>query len=162
MAAGPRLQVEQVSTEDSSKLLNVVFDEESGSIAIDYSPYYERIATAMESISTAVTNTDTSNQLAIHAERIADSLETSDSSILADNLQSMVNDINSIKVLSETTGIKTISPYEWIELVSIYKYLIEDGTILQPASVTPAEVEEAKEKITEYLAKIKDLPTGTD
>jgi hypothetical protein len=123
MAAGPRLQVEQVSTEDSSKLLNVVFDEESGSIAIDYSSYYERIATAIEEIAANTSN---------------------------------------ITNLANTTGIKTVSPYEWIELVSIYKYLIEDGTILQPASVTPAEVEEAKEKITEYLAKIKDLPTGTD
>jgi hypothetical protein len=160
--AGPRLQVEQVSTEDSSKLLNVVFDEESGSIAIDYSPYYERIATAIESISTAVTNTDTSNQLAIHAERIADSLETSDSSILADNLQSMVNDINSIKVLAETTGIKTVSPYAWIELVSIYKYLIDEGTLLQTNTVSTEEIEQATSIMIEYLNKIKALPTGTD
>jgi hypothetical protein len=123
MSQGPRLQVEQVQTEDSSKSLNVVFDEQSGSIAIDYSPYYERIATAIEEIAANTSN---------------------------------------ITNLANTTGIKTVSPYEWIELVSVYKYLIEDGTILQPASVTPAEVEEAKEKITEYLDKIKDLPTGID
>ena len=156
--AGPRLQVEQVATEDSSQLLNVVFDEASGSIAIDYSPYYERIASAAESIATAVT----SGQLATQTERIADSLETSDSSKLADNLQSMVVDINAIKVLAETTGIKTISPHRWMELVAVYKYLVEDGTVLQPASVTPAQIEQAKEKIVEFLDKIKDLPTGTD
>jgi hypothetical protein len=123
MSQGPRLQVEQVQTEDSTQALNVVFDETSGSIAIDYSPYYERIATAMESIAT---------------------------------------DVGTIKTLAETTGIKTVSPYAWIELVSIYKYLVDDGTILQPASVTPAEVEQAKEKIIEYLDKIKDLPTGIE
>lgn len=123
MAAGPRLQVEQISTEDSSKSLNVVFDETSGSIAIDYSTYYDRIATAVESIS---------------------------------------NDVNVIKTLAETTGIKTISPYKWMELVSIYKYLIEDGTILPPPSVTASEIEQAIENMIAYIDKIKDLPTGLD
>ena len=77
-------------------------------------------------------------------------------------MESIATDVGTIKTLAETTGIKTVSPYAWIELVSIYKYLVDDGTILQPASVTPAEVEQAKEKIIEYLDKIKDLPTGIE
>ena len=142
MASGPRLQVEQISTDDSTQSLNVVFDETSGSIAIDYSPYYERISSASE----ATVSADYSE----YYERIATAME------------SIATDVGTIKTLAETTGIKTVSPYAWIELVSIYKYLVDDGTILQPASVTPAEVEQAKEKIIEYLDKIKDLPTGIE
>jgi hypothetical protein len=142
MASGPRLQVEQISTDDSTQALNVVFDETSGSIAIDYSPYYERISSASE----ATVSADYSE----YYERIATAME------------SIATDVGTIKTLAETTGIKTVSPYAWIELVSIYKYLVDDGTILQPASVTPQEVEQAKEKIIEYLDKIKDLPTGIE
>lgn len=55
MTTGPRLQVEPVQTADSSKTLYAVFDEQTGSVAIDYSPYYERIATALETIASNTT-----------------------------------------------------------------------------------------------------------
>jgi hypothetical protein len=48
MTQGPRLQIEPVQAQDSSTTINVVFDETSGNIAIDYTDKYERIATALE------------------------------------------------------------------------------------------------------------------
>jgi hypothetical protein len=142
MASGPRLQVEQISTDDSTQALNVVFDETSGSIAIDYSPYYERISSASE----ATVSADYSE----YYERIATAME------------SIATDVGTIKTLAETTGIKTVSPYKWMELVSIYKYLIDEGTLLQTNTASTEDIEQATEIMIEYLNKIKALPTGTD
>ena len=47
MSQGPRFQVESVQAQDSSTTINVVFDESTGNMAIDYSDKYERIATAL-------------------------------------------------------------------------------------------------------------------
>lgn len=48
MTTGPRLQVEPVQAQDSSTSINVVFDEATGNLAIDYSDKFERIAIALE------------------------------------------------------------------------------------------------------------------
>jgi uncharacterized protein YaiE (UPF0345 family) len=50
MTQGPRFQVEPVQAQDSSTTINVVFDESTGDMAIDYSDKYERIATALEQL----------------------------------------------------------------------------------------------------------------
>ena len=50
MSQGPRFQVEPVQAQDSSTTINVVFDESTGNMAIDYSDKYERIATALEQL----------------------------------------------------------------------------------------------------------------
>jgi hypothetical protein len=50
MSQGPRFQVEPVQAQDSSTTINVVFDEATGNMAIDYSDKYDRIATALERI----------------------------------------------------------------------------------------------------------------
>jgi len=147
-----KTSIDTVTTELST--LNTSFSEQS-----DPTEIFTSIAESLEKVSLTVAGEDEGLS---PIERIADSLETSDSTSLADNLQSMVIDINTIKVLAETTGIKTISPHRWMELVAVYKYLVDDGTVLQPASVTPEQVEQAKEKMVEFLDKIKDLPTGTD
>jgi hypothetical protein len=55
MTTGPRLQVEVAQTDDSTKNVQVIFDKESGSLAIDYSSYYERMATSLETITTKLT-----------------------------------------------------------------------------------------------------------
>lgn len=62
MTIGPKLQVEPVQTDDSSKNLYAVFHEESGSLAIDYSSYYERIATSLEIIATKMTEIESHQQ----------------------------------------------------------------------------------------------------
>jgi hypothetical protein len=52
MTQGPRFQVEPVQAQDSSTTINVVFDESTGNMAIDYSDKYDRIATALEQLVT--------------------------------------------------------------------------------------------------------------
>lgn len=55
MTAGPRLLVEIAYTEDSSLTTPVIINEATGHIAVDYSKYYERIASSLETIENAVT-----------------------------------------------------------------------------------------------------------
>jgi hypothetical protein len=50
MSQGPRFQVEPIQAQDSSTTINVVFDDSTGNMAIDYSDKYERIATALEQL----------------------------------------------------------------------------------------------------------------
>jgi hypothetical protein len=57
MSQGPRLQVEPFQTADSSQTSYAVINEESGAIAIDYSQYYERMATALETLATLSSTT---------------------------------------------------------------------------------------------------------
>lgn len=59
MTLQSRIQYEPVSGEDSSKTLNVVFDDISGHIAIDYSSYYARIASSLETIAEKLTAMET-------------------------------------------------------------------------------------------------------
>ena len=59
MSQGPRLQVEPFQTADSSQTSYAVINEESGAIAIDYSQYYERMATALETLATLSSTTCT-------------------------------------------------------------------------------------------------------
>jgi hypothetical protein len=120
MTIGPRLQVEQVQTDDSSKNLNVVFDERSGSIEIDYSQYYERIASALEEIS---------------------------------------QNTSRIKELAEDEGLNFKGPYDWLNFVTTYKYLIEQGRV-NDASVLPNKQvsDDTINNLQSYIDKIRNLP----
>jgi hypothetical protein len=53
MSDGPRLQVEIAQTDDSTRNTQVILDPETGNIAVDYSQYYDRIATATEALQAA-------------------------------------------------------------------------------------------------------------
>lgn len=57
MTIGPKLQVEPFQTDDSSRTGYAVINPESGSIAIDYTQYYERIATSLETLATLASST---------------------------------------------------------------------------------------------------------
>jgi hypothetical protein len=57
MSQGPRLEVEPFQTADSSFSGYAVIDTTTGNIAIDYSRYYERIATALETLSSLSSTT---------------------------------------------------------------------------------------------------------
>jgi hypothetical protein len=100
MSQGPRFQVEPVQAQDSSTTINVVFDESTGNMAIDYSDKYERIATALETLAS----------------------------------------------LASTTGVRTVSPYEWLGLVSSYQLYVEANGAIGLAA------------LEDYKDKINDLP----
>jgi len=125
------LDREILPADDSTLSTTVVFDS-NGGVAIDYSSYYERIASALENISTAIG---------------VDS--TTISGILASSAQSLENiqtSISEIKTLASTTGIKTQGVYDWVLLSSVYKlYVDDDGAI-------------GLENLTEYKNKIESLP----
>lgn len=63
------------------------------SIAYDYSPYLERIASALETIAVSTST----------LERVAVSLET-------------------IKTISTTTGFRSESPYDWVKPTEVYDW----------------------------------------
>jgi hypothetical protein len=138
MASGPRLQVEQISTDDSTQALNVVFDETSGSIAIDYSPYYERISSASE----ATVSADYSE----YYERIATAME------------SIATAVGTIKTLAETTGIHTAGAYDLITAASMYSYYTDNSaeldTILTKLQSVPVSKLESIRDAIEGLPKL--------
>jgi hypothetical protein len=125
------LDREILPADDSTLSTTVVFDS-GGGVAIDYSSYYERIASALENISTAIG---------------VDS--TSISGILASSAQSLENiqtSISEIKTLASTTGIKTQGVYDWVLLSSVYKLYVDDAGAI------------GLENLTEYKDKIESLP----
>jgi hypothetical protein len=125
------LDREILPADDSTLSTTVVFDS-NGGVAIDYSSYYERIASALENISTAIG---------------VDS--TSISGILASSAQSLENiqtSISEIKTLASTTGIKTQGVYDWVLLSSVYKLYVDDAGAI------------GLENLTEYKDKIESLP----
>jgi hypothetical protein len=138
MALQPIILSETIVGEDSSNPLNVVYHEESGHIVIDYSKYYERIATALETI---VTQTTT----------------------IADKQTAMETYQKRIKELSEGEGIHMISPFELFSFVTSYRSLIEEGRILKWREAEPSEKDVAKalNDLGKYIEKVRtNIPRG--
>jgi hypothetical protein len=138
MALQPIILSETIVGEDSSNPLNVVYNEESGHIVIDYSKYYERIATALETI---VTQTTT----------------------IADKQTAMETYQKRIKELSEGEGIHMISPFELFSFVTSYRSLIEEGRILKWREAEPSEKDVAKalNDLGKYIEKVRtNIPRG--
>jgi hypothetical protein len=115
--------------------VNIVTDSVTGGIAIDYSSYYERIASAIERIEE-------------NTNRTANSLEPSDSTKLADNL---INHLES--------GIKTVNDYDVLNFISNYKYLIESKELLKEIEpLTDKESDKTNKRLLDYIRRIKNLP----
>ena len=112
MSLQQRILSETIVGEDSSNPLNVIYHESSGHIAIDYSKYYERIATAVETLAS----------------------------------------------LAQGQGLHTKGPYEYLNLISVFKNLVEEGTILNPPTIQKSATKEARNKIDQYKTIIDDLP----
>jgi hypothetical protein len=64
-----------------------------------------------------------------------------------------------IKNLAEGNGIHTISPLEFINFISSYRYLIEGSEITSETEpLTEKQLDKARKRISDYLSKINDLP----
>jgi hypothetical protein len=171
--------------------VNVVIDDANGGVAIDYTQsinvlnlHLDRIATALEPTDLSVLADNLSNSASLQesgltevveqVSRIANSLQTSDSTNLADSLTvngnrvanslettnssvNLADNIAVLKTLAETTGIRSVSPYEYITLISIYKLLIEENKLFDTTrSITSAEKDQIKQKISDYIDSIDD------
>jgi hypothetical protein len=132
MALQPVILSETIVGEDSSNPLNVVYHEQSGHIVIDYSKYYERIATALETLATQTT-TIAEKQSAIETYQ------------------------KKLKELGEGEGIHTLSPYELFSFVTSYRSLIEEGRILKWRDAEPTEKDVAKalNDLGKYIEKVR-------
>lgn len=130
--------------------VNVVTDSVTGGIAIDYSSFYARIASAIERIEE-------------NTRRTADSLEPSDSTKLADNLinhlEMIAEATQVLKALAETSGIKTINDYDILNFISTYKFLIESKELLKDGeALTEKESDKTNKRLLDYIRRIKNLP----
>ena len=131
-------------TIDTSSLPGVTIVRAGGSeegIVIDYSSYYARIATALETIASSLNNGSTPigtilSEIAQASEDTARASETI--------AQASVG----IYDRSKGAGIHTKGPQDWIGLISTYKLYIENAG---PEKITLAEFEA-------FYNKIKDLP----
>lgn len=120
----------------------------------DYGSVYSNIYTALSNI-----DADTTPMAATLA-LIATSLATlaTNSTTLATNSTTLASDSTVMKNLAEGSGIHFIGPYDYIGLIGVYKSLIEEGSILKPATVQKSATKVATSKITEYLNAISSLP----
>ena len=111
-------------------------------IAFDFSPYFERMATAAETVATNSTTIATN------------------STTIATKLTSMEADIKILSDLGKGTGIHTVGPYEWINQMGLYRFFIEQGAVLNVEdNVDDANTAVALANFQTYLTKIKSLPT---
>lgn len=109
-----------LSQNDSTQASKVLYEQNTG-VAIDYSPYLARIANALETIAA---NTPT----------------------LANNSSIIASGVDTLKTLASGNGIRMVTPYEWIGLVSSYKLYVEDTGAI------------GLTKLQEYKDKINSLP----
>jgi hypothetical protein len=103
---------------------------------IDYSAYYGRIATALETLATNSTDIKTS----------LSSINTHLSTV-ATNTTTISTNSTTMTTLATGTGIHIVSPYEWLGYMSLYKLYVEDNGAI------------GLSKLAEYKDKIRALPT---
>jgi hypothetical protein len=119
-------------------------------VEIDYSAYYERIATALETIATnslaIKNNLDT---IATKQTTIADKQTT-----IADKTTAMETYQKKLKELGEGAGIRAIGPFEAWGNISTYKFLIEQAKVLD---TTNAASEDLQNKAIAEVQRYLDL-----
>lgn len=114
-------------TKDTSTLTGqtVLYEINTG-IAIDYSPYYSRIATALETIATQTTT-------------IAQK-----TTIIANMLTDMEAHQQKLRELGEGPGIHIVGAYDAFGMVTLYRLLIEQAKILDNTeTASPTQIQAA-------------------
>ena len=97
-------------------------------IEFDYSAHLDRVVTALEQLSVSMATISANISIMIqHTGQISDTLTTSDSSKLADNIQILSTKISEMQTLASSSGIHTIGPYEWLAYSSILQLYEEQG-----------------------------------
>ena len=119
-------------------------------IAYDFSPYLDRIATALETIAT------NSTTIATNSTSISSTL----SSIKSD-LDTMKTNSTTMATLASGTGMHVIGPYDWLGYASLYRLYVEEGKLLDTSQVaSSADQATALTALEAYLAKVQSLPTS--
>jgi hypothetical protein len=82
-------------------------------------------------------------------------------STMADKQTAIETYLKKLKELGEGDGIHMIGPYDWIGLISIYRLLVEQGSITEDEKgLTDSAKALNVETLKKYLQKIKSLPTN--
>jgi hypothetical protein len=153
MSLQDRIQSSTIVGEDSSNPLSVVYDDVSGHLQIDYSSYYNRIATAFETVasnSTAIKNAI--ETVASNSTAIKNSLST-----IAEKQTAIETYQKKLKELGEGNGIRVVGPYEIVQFINTYRILVEEGRILGWRENMPSDKDIAKtlNDLGKYIEKIK-------
>jgi hypothetical protein len=138
------------------------------SIAFDYSDHLDRVVTALEQLSLSMAfiadkMDNISNKIDNISDRMSNISENSNSitssqAVIADKQSAIEIYQKKLKELAEGNGIRIVTPYEWVTLVSIYKLLIEEnGLINGIRELTESEKNQAQERISSYLSKIQEF-----
>jgi len=133
-------------------------------VEIDYSSFYARIATALETIATQVT-TIAAQTTTIAAQTTTIAAQTTivatQTTTVASKQTAMETYQKKLKELGETTGIHVVGPYDWLGLINVYKSLIEQGNIADTqGSISPSAQAAAEASVSAYLTKIQRIPQG--
>lgn len=114
----------------------IVIDDSNPSIAIDYTPFYERIATAMETIATNSTTIATNT------------------TTIATQLTAIADDIDRLRILADHPsgpGIRTVQPYGYLGNAILYLLYIKQAQILEDGEAGANVQAEALGKFNELL-----------
>lgn len=114
----------------------IVIDDSNPSIAIDYTPFYERIATAMETIATNSTTIATNT------------------TTIATQLTAIADDIDRLRTLADHPsgpGIRTVQPYGYLGNAILYLLYIKQAQILEDGEAGANVQAEALGKFNELL-----------
>lgn len=102
-------------------------------VEIDYSAYYERIATALETVatnSTTIKNTLSDISTGINNILAKQTIIADKQTTIADKTTAMETYQKKLKELGEGAGIRAIGPFESWGNIATYKFLIEQAKIL--------------------------------
>ena len=126
--------------------------EDGVAIAIDYTTYYARIATALETIATQAT-TIAAQTTIVAAQTTIVAAQTT---IVASKQTAMETYQKKLKELGEGSGIRVIGPYEVFGMISVYRLLIEQAKILDTTeSASASQIQAAITEVTRLAQLIR-------
>lgn len=130
--------------------LSYIVEEKNGTIAIDYSSYYARISTAIETI--AVNSTEIKNRIISIDESLIKYV--ADFETYRDDFEFFKNDFNALKIRGDGgEGITTTSPYELGEAV-LYHLYVKQAFVLEGGEATPEEQQQSLDKIKSLIRTV--------
>jgi hypothetical protein len=107
----------------SSGATIAIGDTNQPSLAIDYSGFYERIATSLETLATNSTDIkSTLDVLIASSNDIKIALET-----IQNSLDTIATNSTTITQLASGNGIHTVGPWDWLGYASLIEYYQEAG-----------------------------------
>lgn len=143
-------------TKDTTTLTGetIVTDATLGGVAIDYTGYYERIATALETIATNSTAIkDSLESIEIKQSEISDHLDTQGT---ANNFASQIERIRSLGDRSgDGGGFRTVQPFGEIGAAILWLLYLEDGKILDKELASDEQLQASITRLSEILARAR-------